>query len=93
MLKTKSENVTATRLIRTGAGLIAGIIVNSNSSGTLKLWNNTSAALPTSGDPLVMDTFTFAAGSSIHMFPNPIQFTNGLFATVGGTLNCQLLLD
>jgi len=93
MLKTKSENVVATRLIQTGAGVIAGIIVNSHSSGTLKLWNNTSAASPAEGDPLIMDTFTFPSGSGIYMFPNPIIFTNGLFATVGGTLNCQLLLE
>lgn len=89
----QSINVQATKLVRTGAGSIAGIIVNSHSSGTLKLWNNTSAAVPVYGEPLIMDTWTFAAGPQVIMFPNPIRFDIGLFATVGGTLNCQLLLN
>jgi len=38
-----------------------------------------------------MDTFTFPAGSGIYTFPKPIPFKTGLFATVGGTLNCQVV--
>lgn len=90
----QSHNVTESRLVRSGAGTIHGIIVNSHSSGTLKLWNNTSAVAGVlDGEPLVMDTFTFTTGSGVYMFPEPIDFNTGLFATVGGTLNCQLLLN
>lgn len=92
----KSVNVTATGLVRKGGGTISGIIVNSHSSGTLKLWNNTSAALDASITPqnegLIIDTYTFPAGSGVYNFFKPLEFKNGLFATVGGTLNCQLIL-
>ena len=37
-------NLSASALIKTGAGVVSGFIVNSHSSGTLKLWDNTSAA-------------------------------------------------
>ena len=93
---TCSVNVTATGLVRKGAGFIYGVIVNSHSSGTLKLWNNTSAALDGGINPqsegLVHDTFTFPTGSGVYTFPKPIPF-NALYATVGGTLNCNLILD
>ncbi len=92
----KSVNVTATVLVTKNSGFVYGVIVNSHSSGTLKLWNNTSAALDGGINPqsegLVCDTFTFPTGSGTYMFPTAIPF-NSLFATVGGTLNCQVVLS
>ena len=82
----KYTNGTTSQAIRTGTGSIAGIIVNSHTSGTIKLWDNTSAATT-----VIMDTFTFPAGSGIYMFPKPIEFYTGLFVTVGGTLNYTIL--
>ena len=82
----KYTNLTATGLVKTGAGLVAGFIVNSHTSGTLKLWDNTSAATTT-----LMNTYTFPAGSSVVTFPNVIAFNVGLFATVGGTLDITLV--
>lgn len=92
----KSVNFTATGIIKNGMGFIYGIVVNSHSSGTLKLWDNTSAALNGGINPqsegLVHDTITFAAGPGIYTFPVPIPFKYGLFATVGGTLNAQAII-
>lgn len=86
-MECKSVNVAATGLVVTGQGRLYGIIVNSHSSGTLKLWDNVLA-----GQEFIMNTFTFPAGSGVYMFPTPMTFNVGLFATVGGTLNVQLLL-
>lgn len=77
--------LSATGLVYTGQGCVQGIVVNSNSSGTLKLWDNTSAATT-----VLFDTYTFPAGSSsVNLFG--AKFHVGLFATIGGTLDATLI--
>lgn len=79
-------NLSASALIKTGAGVVSGFIVNSHSSGTLKLWDNTSAATT-----VLLNTITFAAGSGIVVnFGADIEFSTGLYATVGGTADITI---
>ena len=78
----KKTNGTASALIKTGVGSVAGVIVNSHTSGTIKLWDNTSAATT-----VIVNTITLAAGPQILTFPKPIEFYTGLYFTVGGTLD------
>jgi hypothetical protein len=78
-------NITASALIKTGAGVIKGIVVNSHTSGTLKLWDNTSAATT-----VIFNTYTFAAGSSVINLP-AVEFSTGLYATIGGTADITIL--
>lgn len=79
-------NISASALIKTGAGVVSGFIVNSHSSGTLKLWDNTSAATT-----VLTNTITFAAGSGIVVnFGSDIQFSTGLYATIGGTADITI---
>lgn len=82
----KYTNGTTSQSIRTGTGLVYGIIVNSHTSGTMKLWD----ALTATGS-VIINTFTFPTGSGIYMFTTPIEFYTGLFATVGGTIDYTLL--
>ncbi len=86
MRQAKYINGTASALIKTGDGTLRGIIVNSHSSGTLKLWDNTSAA-----GTVIMNTFSFPTGSGVYMFGDGISFYTGLYATVGGTLDYTFL--
>lgn len=79
-------NITADTLIKTGAGLVFGFIVNSNTSGSLKLWDNTSAATT-----VLMNTYTYAAGSSVVMLPAAVAFTTGLYADVTGTQDITII--
>lgn len=72
-------NLVASGLVKTGAGQAYGIWVSAHTTGTLKLWDNTSAATTVYGN-----TFTFAAGSSFIPLPGG-TFNTGLFATIGGT--------
>ena len=78
-------NLSASALIKTGAGVVKGIIVNSHTSGTLKLWDNTSAATT-----VLLNTITFAAGPNFIRIPS-IEFNTGLYATIGGTADITLL--
>ena len=72
----KYTNGSASALIITGGGIVAGVIVNSHTSGTMKLWDNTSAA-----GTVITNTFTFPAGSGMYKFPE----------TVGGTLDYTII--
>ena len=83
-----STNTTASALIKTGAGLVYGIVVNSHTSGTVKLWN----ALTATGTVLV-NTYTFPAGSQVVTFPEPINFTTGLYCTIGGTADITVVFN
>ena len=85
-MASKYTNITASTLIKTGAGTVQGFIVNSNTSGTLKLWDNTSAATT-----VIINTYTFPAGSSVVTFPAGISFYTGLYATVGGTADVTIV--
>jgi len=80
LLGSNSRTISGSQLLKTGAGVVYGVVVNSHTSGTLKLWDNTAG----SGEVLV-NTYTFAAGSSVVTFPAPLNFQTGLYATLGGT--------
>ena len=82
----KYKNTAASALVKTGQGSVAGFIINSHTSGTLKLWDNTSAATT-----VLMNTYTFTAGSGVVNFPKPIAFDVGLYATIGGTADITIV--
>lgn len=78
-------NISASGLIHTGPGAVAAVVVNSHTNGTLKLWDNTSAATP-----VIFNTITFAAGpGSYNLFG--AKFITGLYATIGGTADITLI--
>lgn len=86
MESSKYLNGTTSQAVVTGSGRLYGIIINSHSSGTFKLWDNTSAA-----GTVITNTFTVPTGSQMYLFPIPVDFYTGLFITVGGTIDYTLL--
>jgi hypothetical protein len=83
----KSVNLTASALVKTGSGKVAGVVINSHTSGTLKIWDNTSAA-----GTVLFDTITFGVGErNIDFFG--ANFTTGCYVTIGGTANITLMFD
>jgi hypothetical protein len=83
----KYLNGTTSQAIKSARGALYGIVVNSHSSGTLKLWDNTAGS-----GTVLLNTITFAAGSGIQLnFPQGVEFGTGLFATVGGTIDYTIL--
>ena len=74
-------NISASALIKTGAGRLSGIMVNSAAAGaTIKVWDNTSAATT-----VLLNTITFAAaatqGGMMLRFPE-IKFNTGCYVTI-----------
>lgn len=82
------SNKTATGAVKSERGQIFGVIVNSHTSGTMKLWDNTSAA-----GSVIVNTYTFPSGSSVISFPEPVNFNTGLFLTLGGTADITFVYN
>ena len=81
-------NLSASGLVKTGAGRFYGVIVNSHTSGTLKFWDQTTAAVP-----VLLNTITFPAGPVNFSFDVGISFGTGLYVTVGGTIDFTVLYN
>lgn len=56
-------------------------------------WTGTTLSGGTDAARLMLNTFTFPAGSGVYSFPEPINFVNGLFLVAGGTLDATLLYN
>jgi hypothetical protein len=83
----KYSNISAsTDAIKTGNGTLYGIIVNSHTNGTIKIYD---AITQTS--TVIMNTFSFPAGSGVYMFGPGVSFYTGLSVTIGGTADVTLL--
>lgn len=80
-------NGTSSQLVKAGPGVLIGIMVNSHSSGTIKLWDNTAGS-----GTVLLNTTTFAAGPTVWSIPGGgVGFNTGLFITVGGTIDYTVL--
>lgn len=82
------KNTAASVQVKAGQGLVYGVVVNSHSSGTMKLWD----ALTATGT-VILNTYTFATGSQVVLFPEPINFVTGLFFTLGGTADVTFIYN
>lgn len=85
-MATKSYGrMTASGIVCGSRGRLAGFYVASTSSGTITLYDNTSAAAPQ-----ISGTITPAAGL---FHPYPVDFQTGLYATISGTIDVTFLLE
>lgn len=79
------KNLSASGLVKTGFGRVKGIVVGSHSAGTIKLWDNTSAATT-----VLVNTMTLASGERfIPLFD--VTFNVGLYVTIGGTADITVV--
>lgn len=74
-------------LVKAAPGTVAGVVINSHSSGTLKLWDNTVGS-----GTVLFNTISFAVGEHyIDLFN--AKFSIGLYATIGGTADITILYN
>jgi hypothetical protein len=77
------KNISASTLVRTGAGQLLGIFVASASATpTIKVWDSLTAATT-----ILVNTFTPSAGV---FYPMPFSFGTGCFVTISGTVDCTV---
>jgi hypothetical protein len=74
----KNISIVATGQAHTGKGSISGFVVSSHSSGTLKLVDAPNSAV----GRVLMPTWTLATGPQVVTFPKPLDFYEGVHATV-----------
>lgn len=80
-------NLTIPNLIYTGAGVALGLVINSHTAGTIKVYDGITAA-----GTVLFNTITFNAGE--HFIPfYGARFYTGLFVTVGGTADLTILYN
>jgi len=74
---------TGTKLLQSGQSVVHGVIINSNTTGSFRLYDGTSGA----GTP-IGGTFTpTTATSDVITFPKPLYFNTGIFIATGGTID------
>lgn len=81
-------NTTSSGLVKNSDGTVHGVLVNSHTSGTIRLFDGTTAS-----GTSVMGTYSFTAGSQVVNFGVGIKCDTGIFATVGGTANITILYN
>lgn len=80
----KYKNLSASGLVKSGYGKVVGIVINSHTSGTLKLWDNTAGS-----GSVICNTITFgAAERNINTYD--MSFSTGCYATIGGTADITI---
>jgi len=80
-------NLTASAIVKTGSGRLQGVVINSHTLGTLKLWDNTAGS-----GTVLFNTITFAAGERWIPFFGA-TFSTGCYATIGGTADITLMFN
>ena len=83
----KYTNLSASALLATGPGVLVGVVINSHSSGTLKFWDNTSAATT-----VIFNTMTLAVGER-YVPLYGAKFTVGCYLTIGGTADVTVITN
>lgn len=78
-------NITESSLIETGTGTLQGLVINSQTNGTIKFWDNTDEA-----DTVIFDTIYFYSQERYIDFFGA-KFTTGLYATITGTVNVTVI--
>ena len=82
-------NLSASGQIHTGEGELQGVIINSHSSGTLKIWDSLTAS-----GTVMFNTMTFSAVATTGERFIPFfgaRFLKGAYATIGGTADLTFI--
>lgn len=88
-----TTNGNTTQVIEARVWGTLGNSITTTETMTTTAWTSTTLTGGTAGARLILNTYTFTAGSGVVTFPEPINFVNGLFATVGGTLDATILYN
>lgn len=79
------KHISASALVKNGAGWLGGWLVNSSTSGTLTIYDNTAAS-----GTIVVNAIPLTAGQYI---PFPSIMGKGIYAVIGGTADITILYN
>lgn len=81
------KNMAASAQVKAGAGSLRGILINSHSSGTIKVWDSLTAT-----GTVIANTITLAAGERFIPFYD-CTFATGCYVTIGGTADITVFYN
>jgi hypothetical protein len=78
------RNLTATAQVKVGAGKLKSIFVSSGTAPTIAIYDSATAS---TGDPVIIATFTSATAGLYNLTGDDggVNFSRGLYVVVGGT--------
>jgi hypothetical protein len=83
--------MSASGLIATGPGNLQGVVINSQSSGTLKFWDNTSAATTVIFNTITLSAVATTGERFIELFG--AKFNTGCYLTIEGTADVTVIYN
>lgn len=90
---TATTNGNTTQVIEAKVFGTLGNAITTTETATNAAWTGSTLSGGTDAARLMLNTYTFATGSQVVTFPEPINFVNGLFATVGGTADLTVVYN
>ena len=92
-LVTATTNGNTTQVIESiNFGTVGNSIATTETMGA-GAWTSTTLTGGTDAARKILNTYSFPAGSQVVRFPEPINFANGLFFTLGGTLDATVIFN
>lgn len=87
-IKAQGTNMTANGQVTTSQAVLHSIIVNSNTGGSFRVGNGTATAFTKA-----MGTYTPTTATSGEVVFHELEFTNGIYVEVGGTINLTVIYN
>lgn len=84
----QATSLSASALVKNAGGKVYGFFIGSATSGTVKIWDGTTAA-----GRVIVDTTTAVSAPLNVPFPEPVQTVNGIFVTIGGTATVTVIWE
>lgn len=75
----KPTRISASGVINADRSVLAGLYINSGTNVTISVFDNSD------GSGTAKIAVPASAAGTLISFPNPIEFSNGLYLTLGGT--------
>lgn len=90
---TATTNAAAAQTIQAKVFGTLGNAITTTETGDNMAWGGATLSGGTDAARLMLNTYSFATGSQVVSFPEPINYVNGLYVTVGGTADITLVYN
>lgn len=88
-----TTNTDTAQTIEADTAGVAGNSITTTETLTNGSWGAATLENGRAAGIIIMNTYTFSAGSQVLTFPEPINFVTGLYATIGGTIDYTILFN
>lgn len=90
---TATTNAAAAQTIEAKVFGTPGNSITTTETGDNMAWGGATLSGGTDSAKLILNTYTFATGSQVVSFPEPINFSDGLYFIIGGTADLTVVYN